>query len=261
MASPVTFRLRWQNPSVLRRYADLSRHTPAEVCNKKAYHILRKAIWFTEKANYDKMRDSLGQYKRMDWKLIKSGRRYSFDKRNIKSFFARGAAKKTAPMLALLIQARVFGTEKTKKSLAQSPWKGVPRAEGARRMLEAMRKVWKAKTRSIAFIKSGWITARDIYKQWGAGAHGLPPSEPSSIGGPKTIGAPKGGAEPATAGLWKCTAKFWNTASTKRETKQALIKYGQPALEQAFREEETDTMAEVARRLKEHAHTCGIRSP
>jgi hypothetical protein len=126
-------------------------------------------------------------------------------------------------------------------------------------MLERMRKAWNARARSIAFIKSGWIPARDIFKRFGYAGRGLPPSEPSSVGGPKVVGVPKGGAKPATNGLWKCTATFWNTASTKRDHKAALFEYGEPALLRAFEEEEADTMQEVERRLKEHAQKCGIR--
>ncbi len=68
-----------------------------------------------------------------------------------------------------------------------------------------------------------------------------------------------GGATTASE-VWRARATFWNTASTKRDQKEALIRYGEPALDKAFQEETADTMREVERRLQQQAQACGIRT-
>lgn len=253
MANAVTFR--WNSTQfdlALNRYAALSKKTPAEICNKKAYYIVRRAIWYTRKADIGEMREQLGESKAMELHLIKSGKRFSHSKKNIKSFFSQGDGTQGAPLLAMIIQARASRGGKA------SPWKGVSRAVGAAKMLEKMRQVWNARARSVAFIKSGWIQARELFKQFSGGGRGLPPNEPASTG-PKQIGVAKGGGTLASA-IWKAKAVFWNSASANHDHKEATIKYGEPALQQAFDEEYDSTMGEVEKRLKEHAKACGIRT-
>lgn len=168
----------------------------------------------------------------MELVTLKSGN-FSKAKKHIKSFFMG-----EAPLLALILQShRGPGHHE------RSPWYGVGRSAGAAFMLEEMRLAFGARLRSIAFIKSGWIEARETFKRLvGGGGAGLPPSEGTKIGGPKQVGMPKGGARPAQAG-WKPVAVFWNAASAKRDHKAALIEFGQPALQKAF-EEETKSMLE-----------------
>lgn len=244
MANAVTFRVRSEEfTRTLNQYAGLTKKTPAEICNKKAYFILRRAIWYTHKASIESMREKLGESKAMELHLIKSGKRFSRSKKNIKSFFDRGEAKTSAPLLALIVNKR----------------RGKGRGLYGAAMLAELRKVWNARARSIAFIKSGWITARDIFKAFGGGGRGLPTSEGTAVGGPKVIGVPKGGGTLASV-VWRAKAVFWNSASAKRDHKQALYKYGEPALQRAFDEETADTMQEVERRLKEQAQACGIKT-
>src|ERR1035441_9032646 len=192
MAGSISFRVdSTQFDQALRQYAALSKRTPAEVCNKKAYYIVRRAIWHTHKADFATMREQLGESKAMELHLIKSGKRFSRSKKNIKSFFGQGDGTQGAPLLAMIIQARAG------RGGEASPWKGGTRAAGAALMLAAMRTVWNARARSIGFIKSGWITARELFKEFGGGGRGLPPNERASV--VKQIGAPKGGGTLASA--------------------------------------------------------------
>jgi hypothetical protein len=254
VAGYVTFRVNSsQFDAALRQYAALTSKVPSEICNKKAYFIVRRAIWHTRKADIATMREQLGEHKAMELHRVKSGKRFSRDKKHIKSFFSQGDGNQGAPLLAMIIQARA------RRGGKGSPWKGVTREVGATRMLEAMRKVWNARVRSVAFIKSGWIAARDAFKQFSGGSRGLPPSEGPAVGGPKVIGQAKGGASVASK-TGRAKAVFWNTASTKRDHKGALMHYGKPALQRAFDEETEDTMAEVERRLREQAKKAGIRT-
>ena len=141
----VTFRVRSDEfDRTLKQYAALSEKTPAEICDKKAYFILRRAIWHTHKADIDEMREKLGESKAMELHKIKSGKRFSRSKKNIKSFFGVGEGKQGVPLLAMIIQARA------KHGGKASPWKGVSRAVGAAQMLEKMRQVNASLAPSIA---------------------------------------------------------------------------------------------------------------
>src|ERR1035438_2687109 len=87
-----------------------------------------------------------------------------------------------APLLALIINAR----------RGRAGLKGLY----GKAMADEFRKVFGARARSIAYIKSGWIEAREIFKRFGYGGRGLPPSEGTGIGsGVKQVGAPKGGGQ------------------------------------------------------------------
>lgn len=247
MARAVTFTVDTKEfDTALRAYAALSRRTPAEVCNKKAYHIVRRAIWHTHKADYQTMADQLGQVLR----TVKSGKRAG----GLTMKRGKGAWTWTAnrngvmaPLLALIINAR-------------RGRKGKPGLRGAA-MAAEFKKVFGARARSIAFIKSGWIVARDLFRRGSGGVgRGLPPTEGQGMGGPKQIGKPKGSATRAADNTWKAIATFTNSAWTKRDKGVSVIKYGTPALERAFAEETADTIAEVEKRLREQAQKAGIRT-
>lgn len=236
--------------STLRKYALLSSRTPAEICNRKAYFINRRAIWNTRKADYAKMAKELGQ-------ILKEVKRKFRGKPGQTRLSARGQGQFNsagdAPLLAIIINAR--RGKKGQKGL-----------HGAA-MSEAFKKVFGARARSIAFIKSGFIEARDTFKRWcqsngvSIGGRGLPPSESSAAGGPKQIGSKKlGGAEPAIIGRWSARARFWNTANAKRDHKEAVITYGTPGLEKGFADETADTVGEIEKRLRQHAKTAGVRT-
>jgi hypothetical protein len=242
----VTFRLNSHTYFIpaLRQYALLSKRTPAEVVNKKGFYIMRRAIWHTHKSDYQTMANQLGQL------LTLKSRKFR-GKKGVARPTARGqgqfnsASTAPAPLLALIINAR-----RGRKGL-----KGL----FGPAMKKAFQRVFGARGRSIAFIKSGWIQARELFKAaGGGGGKGLPPSEGTSIGGPKQLGRPKGGATVARPG-WRAKAIFWNSATTKRDHKQSLYKYGIPALKRAIDEETQDTMEEVARRLRQNAKQVGIR--
>jgi hypothetical protein len=239
---------------LLWRYAALSSHTPAYVVNKKGYYVSRRAIWYTHKADPAKVREELGEHKAQ--MLIKTKRgRWSHSKKNIKSVFDVGAGKEGAPLLALVVQAQ------RKRAGLASPWKGKSRLAGAAAMLDELRKVSGARLRSIAFIKSGFIEARDIFKRLvgGGGKSGLPPSEGAAIGGPKRVGpSSKGGATPAHDG-WNARATLWNSADARHDRRASLFKYAEPGLQRAIDEEMASTEKEVEDRLRKDAKACGIR--
>lgn len=247
MAKPVTFRVDSREfDATLRAYSNLSRRTPAQVCNKKAYYIVRRAIWHTHKADYQTMADQLGQVLR----VVSSGKRAGrLTMKRGKGAWTWTANKNgaMAPLLALIINAR----------RGRKGEKGLFGPEMAREF----KRVFAARARSIAYLKSGWITARNAFKQFAGGiGRGLPPAEGESNRGPKQIGRSKGSAQPAIDNVWRARAVFTNTAWTTHDHKDALLKYGTPALERAFAEETADTMQEVANRLRDDAAQVGIKT-
>ncbi len=217
----------------LTKYAALTKRTPAEIVNRKTYFIARRAIWNTRKADPAEIRQL--RERRVIGTGTKNGRQRTF----------RDPLATTRA--ALILQSALRKAGKPMLTKAQLP--AAVRAFIARRL------------RSVAFLKSGFIRARDGAKAWcqghgvSIGGKGLPPNESA----PKEIGRPKGGFSPASI-LWRARATFFNAASAKGDTKGALEKYAGAALRQAFDEETADTMNEVEKRLKQHAQTCGIRT-
>lgn len=250
MASPVTVKIRDAGFSTaLRKYSQLSKRTPAEICNRKSYAINRRAIWHTKKADAARIRQELGAFDVHNLVFNKSGKnkgKYSRARKHSTFMFDRGAEGR----FARIIIARL------RKAGKQIP--------GAAELEKIMVKAFRARLRSIAFLKSGFINPRETFKNW-CKAHGVPigragvPQEGQGIGGPKQIGQPKGGAHPANFN-WFTKATFFNAASAKHDTRSGLIKFAEPALAKAFDEERVDTIQEIEKRLRQNARIAGIRT-
>lgn len=220
-------------------YVRVSSKTLQEIINTKAYYIARKALWFTKKADAPKIREELGEVKGTALVRLKSGK-WSHSKKNVQSFFTRGGARAEAPLLALIIQ------KQSKKSGQGSPWKGRSRAAGAAAMLEAMRRKLNARVQSIAFLRAGWLPGIRTLAPLADKGGSLPPIDA------RQRGQPKGYAKPAGAGF-NPVAEIVNKATTYRDQKGALIKYGGPALQQAFDDEALDMQVYIERKMKEDA--------
>ncbi len=235
--------------STLRRYAALSKRTPAEIVNRKAYMITRRAIWHTKKAQSESLIRELGAGEAVKLVVNKSGKN--------KGKFSRAKKNKTFAFSAAGRFERIIIARLRKSG------KSIPRAE---ELAEYLSKVFKARLRAIAFIKSGFIEPREKFKAW-CQTHGVPigragvPQEGSGVGGPKQIGSTKkGGAAPANFN-WYTKATFWNSAFAKHATrKDPLNSFARPALEQAFAEETADTLKEIENRLRKNAKACGIKT-
>lgn len=223
----------------LRDYMRISSRTTAQIINTKAYYIARRALWYTAKASPEKVRLALGESKAMMQVRLKSGK-FSKSKRHLKSFFAKGEGRTKAPLLALIVQ------KQRRLEGKPSPWKGKTRTAGAAAMLEAMRKAFQARMRSIGFLKAGWLPAiRTLSRFADLGA----PFAPIDA---RQYGRPKGRATPGKEG-WRPIAEIENMATTYRDKKGALIKFGGPALQQAFDEEAADMRAYMERKLRADA--------
>jgi hypothetical protein len=223
----------------LAEYLQVSKKTLAEIVNTKAYYIARKALWFTPKANAGKIRTDLGEAKAVRLVKLKSGR-WSHNQRNTITFFGSGGSAKGVPLLALIIQKR--------RRLAghPSPWKGVTRAAGAAAMLQAMREAFISRLHSIAFLKAGWLPSIRTMAPVADKTGGLPAIDT------RQVGRPKGEAVIAQPGL-NPIAKIINHASTRRDRRAALVRYGAPALQQAFDDEALSMKVYIQNHMRQDA--------
>ncbi len=255
MANGVTIKVDSREfTATLRKYALLSKRTPAEIVNRKAYFISRRAIWHTRKASVQGISYELNAAEAFNLHLNKSGKnKGKFSRAKNRATFA---FNNTASGAAGRFERIIVGQ-------LRKAGKAIPKAE---ELAAYLLKAFKARLRSIGFLKSGFIPARDKFKSWcqshgvSIGGRGLPPQEGSGVGNAKQIGAPKGGAITAPT-AWFARAQFWNSVISKHtHNPAALAEFGSQALEQAFAEETADTDKEIEKRLREHAHSCGIKT-
>jgi hypothetical protein len=232
-----TFKLNTREfDATLKRYMALSKRTPKEVTDTKGFFIARAASRLTDRANYQKMANELGQELK-----VYSGKRASRQGRLTmkggKTF--NTAATAPAPLLALIINAR-------------RGRKGQPGLYGAT-MKEAFRRVFGARARSIAFIAASWLpairTLAPLSSFRGAPRQGT---------GLRQVGQAKGFAIPSRGG-WKAKTVIANTADPKHDTNDALLKWGLPGLQKAFDHEARSMKAYIEKKLAENARRAGIR--
>lgn len=118
----------------------------------------------------------------------------------------------------------------------------------------AVRAVISARLKSIAFLKSGWLQAIKKLAPF-AERRGAPRADRSA----KQIGQAKGNAIPARPG-WKPVATIINAALSSHDRKDALQKYGRPALQAAIDFEVQSMKEYMARKLNDSARKLGIRT-
>ncbi len=188
----------------------VSKRSVADAINTAAYYVARKAIWFTPKASPS----SIAQLRTMRELKIKGGYNV-FGKRT-----GAGGGSRMAPIVAAMINAR----------LGQKLYPGLYGSQ----MKRAVNDLIKARGKSIAFIKSGWIHARDALKPLAVVKGGsLPPDDPDAY---KSSGT-KGHAVTARPDADLIFATIENATVAKHDKTNALQKYGSIGLQKAFDDE------------------------
>lgn len=233
MASGVQFKIDAKEfTDTLNRYRTLSKRDPKTICDTKAFFIARRATLETMKASKQSITGDLGKIIRVKKEPValrlKTVRR-----------FTRWGLEYQAPLAALIINAR--------RGRA-----GKPGLFGAA-MTEAIHNMIAARLKSIAFIKSGWIPAIKTLMPF-ADKKGAPRQDKA-----EQLGRPRGYARPA-ASNWKASAVLVNTASTTRDQKQALLKYGGPGLQRAFDAETASMRQYMEDKLRGSAKAAGIKT-
>lgn len=117
--------------------------------------------------------------------------------------------------------------------------------------------LYAARRRSVAFLKSGWLPA--IRKLEAAVEAKYRRGAPRTDRTSKQYGRAKGEATPARTG-WRVVARIVNAAMATRDRKDALQKFGGPALQRAF-DHEVSSMGEyIARKLRDSAKSQRIKT-
>lgn len=236
MPDRVTFRINSKEfDEALRLYMEYTRRALADVLNKKALFIARGALRLTPSTAAGVITSSLGQIirhkNRTDMKTVRAGAVYS----NL------GGRESEAPLAALIINAR----------RGRNSMPGLWGPE----MTAAIAQLISARNRSRAFLKSGWIPAIRALSPLVSQSYGTEGASGRAV----QVSRAKGSATPARPGL-ACKAIIENSASGDHETHEALVKYGAPALQQAFNNEAASMTRWVADRQFEEAKRVGIKA-
>lgn len=233
----------------LRSYLKQTRRDLADVLNKKSYFIVRRAIWYTHKADRAKMIRELGAHEVSELQKTATGELSRYKRGKNAGQLRRRRTFEFGEQGSLL-NSRVGKILIAKLRKTNQP---IPATKVLQRMAE---RFFQARLRSIAFLKSGWITARDGFKRAiRGGGFGLPPNDRDA----KQYGRAKGDYRRASPGF-RPVAMMINRAIAKGDKKNALHRFGQPALQRAFNEEIASMKDFVLNReLKASARRQGIK--
>ncbi|MDD5351099.1 MAG: hypothetical protein PHQ12_12880 [Chthoniobacteraceae bacterium] len=231
MSSPISIRVNTTEfDRVLRRYIELNKRDLPDIVNRKAYEIAKVACALTHRTGKGQVARELGVRLRRVREMNPLTNRLHRVRR------AYAATAGEAPLAALIINARRGS-------------KGQPGLYG-RAMERAIYRLTVIRDQSRAFIASGWVPAIATLGT----LVGL------QFRGAKKIGRAKGSAVPARPGSYKVMARITNAASAKRDHKEALILYGEPALQSAFHQETRSMKDYIARKLGDSARSLGIKT-
>lgn len=214
----------------LQVYKEYTKRTWQVIINTKAWYIARKANWFTAKVDPTRIKTGLGQIVVIN-RLSKNGKKIVRQKTIGSLRKSAKAGLESVPLAVAIIQVR------ERDAGRRSPFFNRALGAGRAKMTRMITAMIGARMRSIAFLKAGWIPA--IRKLAPHAEHrGVPPTDPQA----RQRGRDKGDAKPA-ANDWRPRAMIVNLATTRRDTKQALIKFGSRGLQRAF-DDETRSMRE-----------------
>lgn len=211
--------------AAMREHVKTTRRSLPDYLNKKGYYVTRKAIWFTRKTEMSRIEATLGRMIRVK-RLTKKGRVV-----NKRVWTHPRSMKFNAPLVAVILNAR--RGRKLEPGLY------------GRAMKAAIKRMIGARRKSVGFIKSGWIEARDILRRkFRGGTAGLPADD---SGG--RVGKPKGGALGATEGDAPQVV-IWSSLETYRDTRGAIRRYGSAGLQRAFDDEAASMMRDLENHIK-----------
>lgn len=211
----------------LQEYTKVSRRSLPQILNTKGFFIARKALWHTPKADSYRIKAQLGQFVSVN----AIGKKGKIVKRR-SLVLAKSRLKNRAPLAAVIINKR----------LGKEGKKGLH----GKRMARAVREMLANRLRGVAFLKSGWLEAiRKLGPLADKSGIGKAPLDRSA----KQIGRAKGDARPARESF-NPTAVIVNLATTARDRKGALVKYGTRPLQVAFDDEAKSMNDYIERKLK-----------
>jgi hypothetical protein len=212
--------------AALEEYLKVTSRTAVDALNTKAYFIARKALWYTEKAKPSNIQGTLGRLVTTRH-TTRSGR--TVNRRGLELTAARDH---DAPLAALIINKR--------RGLAHKP------GLSGRAMDAAIRELIQSRLRSIAFLKSGWLTAIRLLANFVPSKQGEPVVDTAA----RQYGNPKGEAQAAVHGQTLAVAIIINGAIARHDKKDALTTFGARALDLAFYDETQSMLQYIEDKLK-----------
>lgn len=225
----------------LRLYARYSKRDPATICNTKGFFIARRAVLETKKASKAKIARDLREGIKTGRVNFSAGKNAVWGGTLLSQINSGVIMERGAPLAALIINKRRSD-------------KGQPGLYGDA-MKRAIASLIAVRKRSVAFLKSGWLPAIKTLEPL-AQKRGAPRSPGRDV---QIVGKPKGYAIPAKEGF-VAVSEIVNQAIAKHDRKDALQKYGGPALEKAFRFEMASMRQYIERKMRETAKRAGIRT-
>ena len=228
----------------LQKAIKVSSRSAQQVTNSKALSICSLALKLTEKADRNKIEQSLSQEGKAGpttyTRVIRSGKNKG--KSRTETRYTRETRDDS-------LAARLVN--------AHRKWRGEKPIFGEE-LQRAAEKLIGAKLSSIAFIKSGWVSAiQDILRGMGKSAGG------KMRDGAKVKGDKKGGATMRNSRMQSFAVVIWNTALLKvgKFTKPGQSKNPMPiaekALRQAFVTEQNSMREHIANKLKVDLQSLG----
>lgn len=212
--------------STLREYLRVTSRTLPKVVNTKLYYIARKAVWFTQKADVEHIRSELGRFVTVS-ELNRKGK--TVKRRRLVLAPARSH---NAPLAALIVNKR----------------RGVGKGLYGAAMARAVREMVAARSRSTAFLKSGFLPGVKKLAPF-ADKAGQPAMDSSA----KVIGRAKGDGQPANEMDFNPVAFIVNEASALRDRNTALFRVAGKGLEIAFDDETASMLEYIERKMNPDA--------
>jgi hypothetical protein len=212
----------------LRKYVLVSSRTIPDIVNTKAFFIARRAVIETPKVGSQIIREQLKE-------TVIATRHVG----------PQAGTSDEIPRIIALVQRRGAYLRGISGKMS--------RAYYLKLLSNAIKEKVGARAKSSAFLKSGWLPAIKILASLVKSTRGAARSD-SSV---KQVGRSKGTATPARAGF-RVRAIIENAANATRDKKDALIKYGGPALQKAFDFERQSMLDYMQKKLSEAAHLVGI---
>lgn len=188
---------------------------------------------------------------------IKSGKRFSRNKRNFSFTAGKGGdIVKSVPLAALIIQARAnpssnYNRITHSRYAGPSPFKGVSRAAGAAAMAGAISRMIKSRHSSIKFLRAGWSMALEALWRFKG-------NRSASKGGDftsKSNFSDFGDVTVAQEGYTKVMGMIANNIGVEGSVNApnynaAMLKYGVPALQAALDREEKEMLLYMIKKTK-----------
>lgn len=210
----------------LKTYLEHTSLTIAQAMNKKGYDLVLQAGALTKKADVATIKAEIGP---IGSRLV--GQKIRITKKGVKR--GRMMAEKKFPDLLYAIAVKSMG--------AGATWEEIQ---------NLAERIYGARIRSAAYIKQGWIPAKEILRRSDRGGDNPSGWEDPALKRVGRLGASiqRGGADAAQRSFHP-TVVVWNWVTNSPRTDKKAFAIGNEGLQKAFDKVTADMMAYIDRKL------------